>query len=177
MPPPLLSSESQAVALNYSGSQNVVSASVSSATVQLQPVVKATSKKLVLPPPGFPLQPRQTLPIFSSYQMALQPMQAFAAVQNPLESRQTPPQMLVLSGQVKSLQETAPAQCQQSSPTHKLFDQPLAITNYKLKFHDLLKFEEIAHSKLLKERSVIVMSTNISSSIEFTSVQIIGAYL
>lgn len=160
MPPPLLSSHSQAVALNYPSSQNVVSASISSATVKLQPVVKATSQKLVLPPPGMPLLPRQTLPISSTHQMALQPMQALAAVQDPLESRQTPPQMLLLSGQVKSLQETAPAQCLPSSPTHKLFDQPLAITNYKFKFHDLLRFEEIAHSELLKERSVIVMSTH-----------------
>ena len=37
-----------------------------------------------------------------------------------------------------------------------LFEQPLEVGNYHLKFRELLKSEEIVHSKLLDERSVFV---------------------
>ena len=56
----------------------------------------------------------------------------------------------------KSITNAATRQsgCQRTSSAG-VIHEPLEVSNYCLKFHELLKLEEIAHEQLLEERSIM----------------------
>ena len=83
----------------------------------------------------------------------LPPMQTFPLQHSPLQPRETLPVMLPYETVPKP---TTPQRITIKSSKSSLFEEPLEVGNYHLKFRELLKSEEIAHSKLLDERSVFV---------------------
>ena len=97
------------------------------------------------------LQPKKLVNVASYQQRSQAPLaltQTLPQQYLALQPRQTLP---VTSPYKKS---TAPQTAAMMSTRPPLFEQPLEVGNYHLKFRKLLISEEDAHSKLLKERFV-----------------------